>query len=73
MYVTGSSGLMPNSSDFIDWVSTAAAHSPTATPTPVSTSADRTNIHLSSLFCAPSASRIPISRVLCDTVYEITP
>ena len=64
---------MPNNSVRMRRMSAAAAPRPIAMPTPVSTSAERTNIHTSSLFFAPSAMRIPISRVRCETAYEITP
>ena len=46
---------------------------PIATPMPVSHSPWRTNIAVRAWRCAPSAMRMPISRVRCETEYEMTP
>ena len=50
-----------------------ATASPIATPTPARVRPCLTNMRLTVSVCAPSAIRIPISRVRCDTEYEMTP
>jgi len=49
-------------------VSPAEAVSPQATPTIASVTPCRTNIRFNCACCAPSATRTPMSRVLCTTV-----
>jgi len=65
--VSGSPGLTSKSSDFMSRVSPSAATRPHAAPMPDSSNPWRTNIPVTSCNGAPSASRMPISRVRCDT------
>jgi hypothetical protein len=54
-------------------VTTKAAPMPSAMPVIVSTNPCRRNSRRTSPVCAPSAMRIPISRVRCVAMYAITP
>ena len=72
-YVNGSTGLTSKSNEDISRMIPNAAVSPIATPTPASVRPCTTNMRVTACPCAPSAMRMPISRVRCDTEYEITP
>ena len=71
--MSGSIGLTSNSSDPINRISATAAARPQAIPIAARPEPQRTNMRVNSVRCAPSAMRMPISRVRCDTEYEITP
>ena len=66
-YVMGSTGLTLKRSDDISRMVTKATTKPHAIPMTVSHNPWRTNIVVKVCLCAPSAMRMPISRVRCDT------
>ena len=66
-YVTGSSGLTSNNSADMSRVADTATARPHTTPIPVNANPCFTNMSWTAPGSAPSAMRIPISRVRCDT------
>ena len=72
-YVIGSTGLTLNSSDDIRRMLANAASSPHAAADPRQPQSIAHEHRSDGCRCAPSAMRMPISRVRCDTEYEITP
>src|SRR5262249_33098176 len=66
-YVSGSSGVTPNSTAVIQRDRHPANTSPITQPAQLRISPLRTNNHLSALGSAPSAIRIPTSRRRCPT------
>ncbi|HCT59379.1 MAG TPA: hypothetical protein DGA22_00690 [Acidobacterium sp.] len=72
-HARGSKGEVPKSSEFITRAEAAVPHSPMATPNAVSCIPSRTIKPRISLWLAPSAALIPISRVRSVTLPESTP
>jgi hypothetical protein len=71
--VAGSVALTPYSSPARTRVSPTAHTMPAAMPATASAAPWRTTSCSTSRRCAPSAIRMPISRVRCATAYAITP
>ncbi len=72
--VIGSPALFCTSS-CVCWNSVPTPNAPAmpiARPSPIYTIDLRRNSHDTSLLCAPSAMRMPISCVRCDTAYAVT-
>jgi hypothetical protein len=69
----GSSGLTSYSVALRSFPSPAASGSPMAMPTAASTAPSRSIMRSTSARSAPSAMRRPISRVRCETTYDLTP
>ena len=63
----------PHNKLLIHLVSARATTTPIATPTIAIRAPDPMTIPSTFSCCAPNASRIPISRRRCDTVYDSTP
>ena len=70
---SGSYGVSPNSQERATWLSAKAAGRPMATPRPVIRNTSCITSRSTFLSVAPSATRIPISRVLRATLYAVTP
>ena len=64
---------MPYNNDAINRVSAKAEASPTTTPIAARPNPRSANMRCNAVGDAPSARRMPISRVRCDTTYAITP